>query len=85
MKLFNYSDFYYVIEHNNEYFEFDIEAEFLDSISEELDIDNFDIISMTEVSEGKFEILIKTPENEEKKYEYLLSNERKSYISSVAE
>ncbi|MGL5052711.1 MAG: hypothetical protein ACRC5W_03855 [Cetobacterium sp.] len=83
MKLFNYADFYYVIEHNNEYFEFEIEDDFLDSISEELDIDNFDIINMTELSEGNFEVLIKTPENEERKYNYPLSNERKSYVLSV--
>lgn len=85
MKLFNYSDFYYVIEHNNEYFEFEIEDDFLDSISEELDVENFDILSMSEISEGNFEILIKTLENEEKKYNYSLSTERKNYILSSAE
>ncbi|MGL4786168.1 MAG: hypothetical protein ACRC2Q_04700, partial [Cetobacterium sp.] len=61
MKLFNFVDFFYVIEHNNEYFEFEIEDDFLDNISEDLDIDNFDILKMSEVSEGNFDILIKTP------------------------
>ncbi|MDX8337327.1 hypothetical protein [Candidatus Cetobacterium colombiensis] len=85
MNLFNYSDFYYVIEHNNEFFEFEIEDEFLDSISEELDLEQFDILRMVEISEGNFEILIKTPSNEEKIYKYELSSERRNYILSVTE
>lgn len=85
MKLFNFADFYYVIEHNNEYFEFEIEDDFLDSISEELDIDNFDIANMTELSEGIFNLLIITPNGDNKNYEYKLSPERKEYILSVTE
>ncbi len=84
MKLFNYEDFYYVIEHNNEYFEFEIENDFLDSLSEELDIEDFDITNMTEISEGIFNLLIVTPNGEEKTYEYKLSLERKEYILSAA-
>ncbi|WP_047382367.1 hypothetical protein [Cetobacterium sp. ZWU0022] len=85
MKLFNFADFYYVIEHNNEYFEFEIEDDFLDSISEELDIDNFDIANMTELSEGIFNLLIITTNGDNKNYEYKLSPERKEYILSVTE
>lgn len=85
MKLFNFADFFYVIEHNNEYFEFELEDDFLNSISEDLDIDNFDILKMSEISEGNFDILIKTPTGEEKTYKYSLSPERVAYILSVAE
>lgn len=85
MKLFNYSDFYYVIEHNNEYFEFEIEDEFLDSIVEDLDMDNFKILSMNEINEGKFEIIVEVSATENKTYPYELSEERKSYIQSAAE
>ncbi|MCX3068605.1 MAG: hypothetical protein ACRDA2_00010 [Cetobacterium sp.] len=85
MKLFNFVDFFYVIEHNNEYFEFEIEDDFLDNISEDLDIDNFDILKMSEVSEGNFDILIKTPKGDEKVYKYTLSSERISYILSITE
>ena len=85
MKLFNFVDFFYVIEHNNEYFEFEIEDDFLDNISEELDIDNFDILKMSEISEGNFDILIKTPKDDEKVYKYTLSSERISYILSITE
>lgn len=85
MKLFNFADFFYVIEHNNEYFEFEIEDDFLNNISEELDIDNFDILKMSEISEGNFEILIKTPKDDEKLYRYTLSSERISYILSITE
>lgn len=85
MKLFNFADFFYVIEHNNEYFEFEIEDDFLNNISEELDIDNFDILKMSEISEGNFEILIKTPKDDEKLYKYTLSSERISYILSITE
>lgn len=85
MKLFDFADFYYIIEHNNEYFEFEIEDEFLNNISEELDIENFDILTISEISEGNFNIIIKTPTGEEKNYKYTLSPERISYILSVTE
>lgn len=85
MKLFNFTDFYYVIEHNNEYFEFEIEDDFLNNISEDLDIDDFNILKMSEISEGIFDIYIKTPSGEERVYKYTLSPERTSYILSVTE
>ena len=85
MKLFNFEDFYYVIEHNNEYFEFEIEDDFLNNISEELDIDTFDILNISEISEGNFNIIIKLPNGEEKIYNYVLSPERISYILSISE
>lgn len=85
MKLFDFADFYYIIEHNNEYFEFEIEDEFLNNISEELDIEIFDILTISEISEGNFNIIIKTPTGEEKNYKYTLSPERISYILSVTE
>lgn len=85
MKLFDFADFYYIIEHNNEYFEFEIEDEFLNNISEELDIENFDILKISKISEGNFDITIKTPTGEEKNYKYVLSPERISYILSVTE
>lgn len=85
MKLFNFTDFYYVIEHNNEYFEFEIEDDFLDQISEELDIDNFKILELSEISEGEFTALIETPSGEKHSYKYTLSPERVAYILSVTE
>lgn len=61
MKLFSFTDFFYVIEHNNEYFEFEFEDDFLNNISEDLDTETFEILKISEISEGTFEILVKTP------------------------
>ena len=84
MKLFSFTDFFYVIEHNNEYFEFEFENDFLNNISEDLDTETFEILKISEISEGTFEILVKTPSDKKKVYNYTLSPERISYILSVS-
>ncbi|MEG0136047.1 hypothetical protein [Cetobacterium sp.] len=82
MKLLNFIDFNYVIEHDNEYFEFEFEDEFLDGISEKLDVEDFDIISMNEIKEGTYSVTVKV-NDETHSFDYKLSDSRIKYINSA--
>ncbi|WP_297598385.1 hypothetical protein [uncultured Cetobacterium sp.] len=84
MKLLNFIDFNYVIEHNNEYFEFEFEDDFLDSISEKLDVENFEIIAMDEVKEGIYLVTVKVDDTTQS-FDYKLSDSRIKYINSLVD
>lgn len=84
MKIINCIEFNYVIEHEDEYFEFEFEDEFLESIAEELNVDNFQIINAIEETENKYAIKINSNEKEYI-FTYTIPEEKIKYIKSITE
>lgn len=84
MKIINCIDFNYVIEHEDEYFEFEFEDDFLENIANELNVDNFEILRADEVKENVYTLTILS-ENKEYSFTYIIPEEKIKYIKSVTQ
>lgn len=84
MEITNFIDFSYIVECENECFEFEFEEEFLEKIAEELDVEDFDITAITKEGDNKF--LIEVVSGDKKgSFNYSLSEDKIKYIQSVVE
>lgn len=84
MDIINFIDFSYILEHENECFEFEFEEEFLENIAEELNVEDFDIIKIEKISEKDFNITV-SADGKEGQFKYTLSDDKIKYIQSVTE
>lgn len=84
MKIINCIDFNYVIEHEDEFFEFEFEDEFLENIAEQLDVEDFQILKADEISENRYNVTILS-NGEEHVFQYTIPEEKVRYIKSITQ